>query len=169
MIKIIGAALVVAGCTAAGFSIAAVHLREIRTLQQLMRILDFIECELQYRLTPLPDLCRQVAQQSSGLLKRIFDELSVELDSQVSPDASYCVRKVMANTNELPKVTYTMLEELGTGLGAFDLNGQISSLEAVRQKCRTELNALMDRKDERVRCYQTLGVCAGAALTILLI
>ena len=58
---------------------------------------------------------------------------------------------------------------MGTSLGTFDAEGQIKSLEAVR----TEALALKEQQshnlNERLRSYQTLALCAGAALAILLV
>ena len=62
-----------------------------------------------------------------------------------------------------------ILSELGESLGRFDLPGQLKGLEAVRRKCLMELEALGRNRTERLRCYQTLGLCAGAALVILFI
>ena len=58
---------------------------------------------------------------------------------------------------------------LGTSLGRFDLTGQLNGLEQVRSHCRRELEALAGNRDQRVRGYQTLGICAGAALAILFV
>ena len=60
-IKLIGAALIIAGCDGVGFSMAAAHRREESALRQLIGALDYMGCELQYHLTPLPELCRSAA------------------------------------------------------------------------------------------------------------
>ena len=46
-----GAALVIAGCGGFGFSIASGYKREEGILRQLLRALNYMEWELQYRLT----------------------------------------------------------------------------------------------------------------------
>ena len=61
-----GAALVIAGCGGFGFSIASGYKREEGILRQLLRVLNYMEWELQYRLTPLPELCRQAGKESFG-------------------------------------------------------------------------------------------------------
>ena len=75
-IRIVGAALLILGCGSAGFQMAAAHMREERVLRQLLRLLDYMECELQYHLTPLPELCRQAAAQEAGVLKGVFLRLA---------------------------------------------------------------------------------------------
>ena len=61
------------------------------------------------------------------------------------------------------------LRLLGQTLGRFDLPGQLKGIKAVQESCRRELARLERNRDARLRSYQTLGLCAGAALVILLV
>lgn len=167
--KLLGAVMVIAACGGFGFKIAAAHIKEERTLRQLTGVLDFMECELQYRMTPLPELCRQAAGESCGVLSKVFLSLSHALEDQISPDVLTCVNSVLNSQENLPDLTRAAIEQLGQTLGRFDIPGQLKGLEAVRQECRRQLEQLNRNKDVRLRGYQTLGLCAGAALAILLL
>lgn len=167
--KLIGAVLVICGCGGLGFSIAAASKREEATLRQLIGALDYMECELQYHLTPLPDLCRQAARETKGTIQLILKALTHELESQVAPDVESCMRAALMSCPEAPKRTKQAFEIMGTSLGRFDIDGQIKGLEAVRGFCRRELEGLSRNRDSRLRSYQTLGLCAGAALAILFV
>ena len=166
-IKIIGAALIIAGCGGVGFSMAASHRKEEKALRQLIRALDYMGCELQYRLTPLPELCRCAASESGGAVSQALINLASELESQVSPDAPSCMNAALSRTAGLPSAARKNLQLLGTSLGQFDLQGQLTGLEAARKHCRRELEELSRDRDVRLRSYQTLGLCAGSALAIL--
>lgn len=168
-IKLLGAILVIAGCGGFGFRMAALHNRDERTLRELVGILDYIECELQYRLTPLPDLCRQGAAQSRGVLREIFIGLTQELEDQISPNVEECVCTVLKRVKGIPPSAALMLDMLGRSLGRFDVEGQLRALEAVRREARLCLEQLSHNKDAKIRSYQTLGLCAGAALAILFV
>ena len=168
-IRILGAILVILGCGSFGFLIAAAHRREERVLQQLLSALDYMQCELQYRLTPLPDLCRQTAANHYGIIKTAFHSLATELEDQISPDVERCMNAVLGKLKDVPKLTREALVLLGGSLGRFDLDGQLNGLEAARQTCRRGLEELRRDKPVRLRSYQTLGLCAGAALAILFI
>ena len=61
-IKWIGAILVIVGCGGVGFSMAAAYRRQETALRELMGTLDFMSWELQFRLTPLPELCRRAGK-----------------------------------------------------------------------------------------------------------
>lgn len=168
-IKWIGAIFIILACGGFGFSLASAHRYEERSLQQLIGALDYMQCELQYRLTPLPDLCRQVARQASGCVQRLFAELANELEDQISPDAAHCMTAAISKTDNLPAKCSEAVQALGKTLGRFDIEGQIRGLEAVRSMCRRYVDELANGREVRLRSYQTLGLCAGAALVILFI
>lgn len=167
--KLIGGILVICACGGVGFGIAAASRREESALRQLLGALDFMECELQYRLTPLPELCRQAAMAAKGTIREILLALAVELENQIAPDVQSCVRAALASCREVPERVRQVFDRFGTSLGRFDLEGQVKGLEAVRSQCRLELGKLEQNRDSRLRSYQTLGLCAGAALAILFI
>lgn len=167
--KILGALLVLVGCGGFGLMIASSHRREVRTLRQLISLLDYMACELQYRYTPLPDLCRLAASEGTGILRQIFLNLSMELEDQISPDVQRCMEAALSKCRDIPKVTRRSLMLLGSCLGRFDMKGQLKGLENVRSECRRLLENLTQNQETRLRSYQTLGICAGAAIAILFI
>ena len=168
-IKVFGAVLIIAACGGFGFKIASSHLKEEKSLRQLVALLDYMECELQYRLTSLPTLCRQAAAEGDGQLHGVFLHLADELEDQISPDVERCMTAALRKSKDLPGYTYNAMVMLGRSLGRFDLDGQLKGLEVVRQQCRRDLEKLCSNKEVRLRSYQTLGLCAGAAMAILLI
>ena len=72
MIKILGALLIMIGCGSVGFKMAAGYIREERCLKQIISTLDYMECELQYRLMALPELCMRAAENCGGKLKLLL-------------------------------------------------------------------------------------------------
>ena len=167
--KWIGALLVVAGCGGMGFAMAAAYLREEWSLRNLICALDYMTCELQYRLTPLPQLCRQAGKECKGSVGTALTNLAQELENQIAPDADSCMYAALSRTEHLTGESEKALRLLGRSLGRFDLDGQLRGLEQVRSHCRRELEQMSGNRNQRVRSYQTLGVCAGAALAILFV
>ena len=167
--KWFGAILVFAGCGYFGFRTAALYLSEEKMLRKLISILDFMSCELQYKMTPLPDLCRQASTECSGVLQKLFIRFSDELDGQINPNVKTCMDAAISQCSNLPNLTEKCLHQLGSSMGRFDLSGQIQALESVRLRCRNYLSKLEEGKENRLRSYQTLGLCAGAALVILFV
>lgn len=169
MLKWIGAILIVTSCSSCGFLIAAGKRREERLLYQLIDILRFMESELQYRLTPLPELCRMAAGETNGVLRNVFLNLYRELTCQKQPDAGSCMYASIHRSGEIPSRIRRLLVMLGGSLGRYDLSGQLQGIQALRKRCNENLESIRKNRNERLRSYQTLGVCAGTALAIILI
>lgn len=165
----LGAALVIAGCGGIGFAMALAYRAEEKTLSTLISVLNYMHCELEYRLTPLPVIFRSASKLFDSCVGKIFRDLADEMDRQISPDAKCCLEVVLKRRKHIPKQTEMMLRELGMLLGKFDLDGQIQELCAVRDRCINHLDMLSAQHEEKIRGYETLGLCAGAALAILLI
>lgn len=167
--KLIGAMIVILGCGGCGFLIAVSYKRESAALHQLKTALDFMYCELKYRLTPLPELCILTAAHTNGQIKSFFTHLSRELEQQISPDVKTCVDAALSGCRAVPVLTNEILLELGKTLGCFDLDGQLQSLSALRDMVDRKTAKHSENLENRLRSYQTLGLCAGAALAILFI
>ena len=169
IIKLLGIVLIVGGCGGIGFRIAANHCQEERNLRQLISILDYMGCELQYRLTTLPELCLRASQECSGVVSKALLEFTKEMESQVTPNLEICMSAAIGKVSRLSAIAKEELLLFGRSVGRFDLEGQVQGLEAVRQDCRRRLEELSVNRDVRLRSYQTLGLCAGAALAILFV
>ena len=124
-----GAVLIVTGCGGFGFTMAAAHREREQILKQLLRVLQFMAWELQYRLTPLPELCCMAAKEGKGLVSQILLALGRELEQQVQPDAAGCMQAVLDRREELPRPVRFLFRRLGMSLGRFDLPGQLEGLE----------------------------------------
>lgn len=169
ILKLMGGILILLSCSGLGFQIAGSYYAERQLLQQWISALDFIQCELQYRMTSLPEICRQAGENGSGKIRTFFFCLAQELDQQLLPDVRGCMDAAINRVSDLPQSVLTSMEELGNTLGRFDTDGQVHQLESARQNSRKRLDVLEKDCQERMRAYQTLGICCGAAIAILLI
>lgn len=167
--KCLGAVLIVVSCTACGFSIAAGKRKEERMLLRILRILQLMEAELKYRLTPLPELCRMAMGETRGVLRNVFGNLYWELCRQKLPDAGSCMAAALRKNGELPTRIRSILAQLGNSLGRYELEGQLQGILAVKKRTEDSIDHIRKNRDERLRSYQTLGVCAGAALAVILV
>lgn len=168
IIRIFGAILVVAA--SAGFSVtmAASCRQEEQSLRHLIRSLEFMSCELSYRQTPLPQLCRKTSASTDGIISALFLALGQALERQTAPDAEGCMTEVLEQVS-LPPVIHRLLRELGSTLGCFDLPGQLRGIEGVISSAEQALRHHREEKGSRLRSYQTLAMCTGAALAILML
>lgn len=168
-IKLLGAVFIIVGCGAFGFMVAATHRKESASLRSFLVALDVMECELQYQLTPLPTLCQHAGESVNNCVRSMLLALSAELEAQVSQDVDKCVQAVLCQVRDVPKLTAKAFAFMGQSLGKFDLDGQLKGIAMVRQECSRMLEEHTSNQDNRLRCYQTLGICAGAAMAILFV
>ena len=169
IMRIIGALLVIASTTAMGFSVAAAQKKEEHALMQLIRALEFMSCELQFRMPALPDLCASTALQVNDPIKDFFLKAQEKLQQHATPEVSSCFRLAMAEVSKLPDTVLRNLGLLGKRMGRFDLDGQLSGIHSLTELCKRDLKGLQSNQEVRLRSYRTLGICAGIALVILFI
>ena len=167
--KLIGAMLIVSVCGGTGIAMACGYRSKERLLLQLIQALGAMHSELQCRLTPLPQLLCLAAEQTGGVLERIFRQAAGEMERQAAADAGGCLLLALKGESDLPAGIREKLLLLGKGLGRYDLQGQLSALDAVSQLCKRDLEGLQFNRDARLRSYTTLGFCGGVALVILFI
>ena len=169
--KLLGAVIITVCCGWFGFSLSAAHKKEERHLRQLVSSLEYMQCEIQYRLLSLPDLCQQTANVcETGVIRDFFVTLSAELNQQISAEVQPCLLAALdKNKQKLTTIAKECILQMANSFGSFDLDGQISALESCTNYCKDKLDKHCAGKDVQRRSYQTLGICAGAALVIILI
>ena len=167
MVKLLGSVLVLLSCTGIGLSLVVSYRKYENALLQFIRALEYMEWELAYKMTPLPELCFNASQECTGSVRDVLQELSGALGSQITPDASSCMSGVINKYDYLPSGLMSCLRQLSASLGRFDLSGQVQGIGSVKKMAELEIEKLSRNKDVRLRSYQTLGLCAGAALVVL--
>jgi stage III sporulation protein AB len=168
-LKILGAIMVIVGCAGFGLTLVTTSKYEINTLMQLETALEYMQWELEYRLTPLPELFLKISGYCNGPIKELFKFAANNMMNETSPNAEGCLLDAALQIKRLPKQTYKCIVTLGKTLGEYDLNGQINGIQAVKRECDQVLKSLTQNKDVRFRSYKTLGLCAGAAIALLFI
>ena len=163
----IGAFCVFFGCGAVGFRAAASLRKEEQLLLQTKRLLENMECELSYRVTALPHLCL-CARDCGKVLEQLYETLSEYLNGHAYADASEAMDAALCRVS-LPKSVERLHRLLGQTLGHYDLSGQLEEITVVKNTCQHELDTIRENMSQKIRSCQTLGLCAGAALAILLV
>ena len=169
MFKVFGAILIIAGSGGFGLLFAYTHKCELRTLDSLLRILEWMINDLRFRLTPLPTLCRMASNLGDSTLRPFFLKMEKKLNTHDSPDAYSCACGILDSTGNISTETKELLRQLGRSLGQFDTEGQIKCLESVREIANDRKKRMSSDMPQHLRSYQTLALCAGAALAIILV
>lgn len=168
-LKWIGAVCIIAGCSGWGIRMANGYHRQIILLDQLRTALHMMRWELCYRCTPLPDLCVSVAENTSGVLRKLLYDFAENLENHIQPDAQRCMRAAVRTHNQIAPNAKRILLYLGKILGRYDLEGQLQGLDQVIAECTKECRSMENDHSIRMKSYRTLGICAGAALVIIFV
>lgn len=169
ILKCIGSICIVASCAGLGFFAAYKQLQELKLLDQWIRILTRMDNEIRYYLRTIPELFHIVSYEEKGQLGILFKNTAEELDSQIQPDVERCIYAALCTVDALPPSIVELTKQLGREMGKYDLEGQLQAVERNRLLAEERKILLSTDKSKRIRGYQTLGLCAGAALVILFI
>ena len=169
LMKLIGAVCIIVCCGFIGFKISYGQKKEEHYFQKLMEVLEFMMRELQHKNTTMPYLFYRSAEITNGSLKKIFLSIYEQLNSCTFPDLTTCINYSLRQQNSIPESVKEELYSLGPNLCSFNLSGQIKGISAIINNCEFKLQKLRNNKEQRLRTYQTLGLCAGAAIVIIFI
>ena len=167
-IRIIGAIFIFVSCGAFGIRIAAGYRNSIKEMRQLIGILTMMESELAYRKLPLEPLCRSLSTKSTGYISVALLHLADALERNNEPDVAICIHYAMDKTKHMSELVKDGFQLLGATLGTLDADEQIKQLKFVKSECQDLLQTYIQTKQPHIQSCQTLGLCAGAAMAILL-
>ena len=171
MIRIIGAGLVVLSASAVGFGFARAVRLQCAQLEGLLWALEFMKSEMSAHLTPLPGIFGMLGSCRQKDVALFFTAAADALGTP--PGCTLPVsfkRGFEASQSFRPGETAVQtLYALSAGLGRFDLESQLAAIEQAKGHITRALLNLQAQKPGRCRSYETIGVCAGLALAVILL
>lgn len=167
--KYLGASLVILGCTGFGTLRVAFLKKQEHSFLTLIQVILYMQRDLQCRLTPLPDLCRQIGKKTAGPIGSLFLTLALEMDRNSAPDVSGCMRDAVRREKDLPMALRPHLFTLAQCLGQYDPQTQLMGLQTICGHCQDDLEVIRKGSEPIRRNSRTVGICAGIALVVLLV
>lgn len=170
MTRLLGAALVVAGCAALGLAGVARLEGRVRDLAELTAGLDALRRELGWRLAPLPDALDTAARAARGPAAQFFTRCA---QGAGTPDGQVFQAVWRDSLSAVPlrlgPEDRDLLERLGPVLGRYDGDSQRLALEEAVAGLRALGGEAADDRKRLGRVYGVLGMTAGLFAAILLI
>lgn len=170
MLKLLGTLCVMAGTVWCGSGAVGELRRRALALDELHAGLIWLEEELTFRLSPLPQLLEQLGRSRRGEVGRFFQETADLLQKDPEEGLRQSWRQAMVRQLSLlrPEERQVVLE-LGQTLGRYDAQTQ---RQALAQGAR-RLAAFRDEAREEVRrlgkVYAALSLAGGAAVILVLV
>ena len=171
MIRIVGAALVTLAASLVGFGFARGVRRQCAQLEGLLWALDYMQSEMSARLTPLPQIFSLLSACPQRDVAMFFAAAGQALS--VPPGCTVPV-SFKRGFHAAPALCVGQdciqsLYALAMGLGRFELEAQLAAIERAKACITSVLLQLQAQKRARCRSYETLGICAGLALAVILL
>lgn len=172
MLKIVGAILIIAGCTYGGMRIAETYRKRAELLRYLQNGLNLLETEISYSLTPLPLALKRISGKLRGESRLIFACASQALQRDTGLRANeaweegieYLKKHIKLNREEIDVLTL-----FGQALGGSAREDQLKSIALTRKQLSLMEKAADEAKQKNQRMWQYLGFCTGAVIVLILI
>ncbi len=170
MTRLLGAALVTAGCGALGLAGVARLEGRVRDLGELAAGLDALQRELGWRLSPLPQALEAAERAVHGPASQFF-AWCAQGAGQADGRSFEQVWKegLEAAPLRLGPEDRALLERLGSVLGRYDGDSQRMALEDGAAGLRSLQGEASDDRRRLGRVYGVLGMTAGLFLAIILL
>lgn len=170
MIKLIGAALIIAATSWTGMEAAKQLSARPRQLRHLKAALQSLEAEIMYGHTPLHEASRKLASQLAKPISLLF-----ELFSQKLMGSETTVREAWEESlNEIWKMTalkqgeYEILRQFGETLGRHDKYSQQKQINLAITHLEREEGDAYERQVKYEKMVKSIGFLSGLLLIILL-
>lgn len=168
--NLIGAALIMLGCTVAGIIKARSLSETDKTYGALISALSLMKSEISSRAAPLDEVLRIIGNTANGEVGRFV--LTVSSDFPKLGEESFCDIWSKAAQSSLQSVSQRSLsavKTLGSSLGRYDSAMQCEMLDRCINELSAEQNALRKTLCANKRMYIGIGGLVGLIIAIVLI
>lgn len=170
MIRLMGAALLIAGCGGLGLGAVSCLDSRVRDLRELAAGLEILQRELGWRLSPLPAALEAAAAGAQGRAAHFFQFCAQGAECLAgTPFQQLWLDGLERCPLRLGTEDRALLEQLGPVLGRYDGDSQRQAVEDVLVGLHRQQGQAEDDRRRLGRVYGVLGVTAGLFLAIVLI
>ena len=150
-----------------GLSISKMYENRVIELKEFKNILNIIKTKIKFTYEPLGDIFKQISQTSSTNIKKIFENIVIQLQIKRVGDAwDFCIQNADISINQEDK---DILKKLGKLLGQTDVDGQVSEIEVTEKFLDMQIIKAEENKRKNQKVSKTLGIVAGLVIVIILI
>lgn len=171
VLKLIGSICLLFAGTVFGFYRAAEYAKRPQQIRQLIGMLQRLETEVSYGLTPLPEALRAVSRQGAeplaGLLRSAAEQLAAKDGRSMREIWQESVKQSWGSTSLKSNEQEIMLD-LGLTLGISESLDQVKHLRLAVSQLQVVEAAALDEQRRYERMWRSLGVLVGALAVILM-
>lgn len=172
MLKLLGAMLILAAATLAGYQRAAQYADRPRQIRGLIGALQRLETEIQYGYTPLPDALKRIASQSREPLRRLLAEAAAQMEPPQERTAEEAVGAALEKHwggTSMKAAEREAVRQLSCSLGTSSRQDQVNHILLAVQQLKQEEAAAREDQVKYERMSKNLGLLLGALIVILIL
>lgn len=172
MLKILGAAFIIAAATAIGWVQASQYAARVRQIRQMIHALQRLETSIMYGYTPLDEAFSELSYQAAAPLNQVFLHASQMMQSTqgvtTAKDAWAEALRTHKGKLALKEQDVRILMELGLSLGVSDREDQRNHIRHAVKRLEQEESAAKEEHSRYGRMSRSLGILSGIMLVILM-
>ncbi|HOB81523.1 MAG TPA: stage III sporulation protein AB [Peptococcaceae bacterium] len=172
MCKLLGAILILLGCSYWGWKISSLYRKRTELFRFLQNGLTMLEAEINYTATPLPLALERVGRKSNRLCQALFLQAAHILQAQKTVSAGEAWQTgIAALAAEVPlsKEESEILQLFGYSLGGSDKEEQLKNIALTKKQLFIVQKKAEEEQGKKQKLCQYLSFCLGAVLVLLLI
>jgi stage III sporulation protein AB len=171
MLKMLGAVLVIAATTLAGWVQAKQYASRPRQIRRLILALKRLETEIMYGFTPLPEALVRIGEQSGGAVGSIFHSAAENMkppDNRTAQDALQLAIESGWSTTAMKKAEQDIMRQFSYTLGTSDRKDQLGHIATAVRQLESEEHEAREEQNRYEKMFRSLGLLFGVFIVIVM-
>ncbi len=172
ILKGVGIVLLLLGTTTFGVYQAGLYIRRLNNLYEIQKAFLYIQGEIRYLNTPLPEALEGAAYRVKEPCARLFSSVAEELGEKAGVEFQYVWKEAVCReiTPEiLEREAREELMEMGGQLGCLDGKTQERVINYFLEKWEGIIQQRCKEKSHRLKLYYVCGIMSGLLVMMILI
>lgn len=169
--KLLGALFILLACSGLGMLAGERIAARPKQLQKLRSDLTWLEMDINYAATPLPEALSKLAHFSDEPVRLLWQGMWEALVSGEGLTAEEAWRRSLEHFRlqaALHESDLAVLRDFGAGLGTTNRQEQLKKFKLLQEQLAALQSQAEEARHKMERVYRTMGVLTGIALIILL-
>lgn len=172
MLKLVGIIVVLCGTTALGIYKSCQYMSRFRNLNEIKKAFLYIQGEVRYRNTPMPETLEEAAFKIKGPIGSFFRHVSGRLDEKKGLDFKEVWERCLledVSGEVLEREAREELAGMGSQLGCLDRQMQEKAIDYFLDRWEYIIEKRQSEKSNRLRLYYVCGIMGGLLMVIILV
>lgn len=172
MFKIFGLLLILGGATGIGVLYGEMMKNRVEQLKDIYKSVLFMENEISYLYTPLPEVFESLGDKANEPFKSIYGRISELLINREVDEVSIAFQKAMRENMDklyLNNEDIKLIKDFMKNIGEGDVEREVSVIKYTKEVIRKKIEDVEKDNYIKIKLYRTMGFSIGAVIAIIFI